>query len=293
MTVAEMALSTLKRTRGIIRGLGLNVHPWPSERHLVVDYPVSTMPRYGWKTPPHSLIMQLLQEQNKEFETILAEIAKRRTLLEGILPDPTDDLVPYWDNGWFPPLDACVLMHFMLKYKPKQYLEIGSGHSTIFANHANEFGQLSTIITSIDPQPRRGIDELCTKLVRARLQDIDLRIFDGLEKGDIVFFDGSHLVFTDSDATVFFLEVLPNLPSGVLVHIHDVFWPLDYPPEWGTRHYSEQYLLGMLLIYSGDKYRTVFASAHVSEAYRQRVEDLTSGHSIWNVYGTSYWLEVL
>ena len=197
---------------------------------------------------------------------------------------------PYWNNGWFPALDGCVLMHFMLKYRPKCYLEIGSGNSTIFAHHAKTFGDLDTAIVSIDPQPRRGIDQLCTQVVRSGLQNVDLTIFDKLVAGDILFLDGSHLVFTDSDTTVFFLEVLPRVRPGVLIHIHDIFWPIDYPEEWGTRYYSEQYMLAMLLIYAPDKYETLFASAHVSDIFRKKVSSLTNGQPVSNVYGTSFWM---
>ena len=64
----------------------------------------------------------------------------------------------------------------------------------------------------------------------------------------MVFFDGSHRTLMGSDVTVFFFEVLPALPPGVLVHIHDIFLPYDYPQEWRWRHYSEQYLLAAVLL---------------------------------------------
>ncbi len=289
---SKFAVSTAEGARGILRSLGLNVHPWPSKRHLVVDYAVASTPRYGTKTTPHPLIAQLLQKKSNDFKSILDEIASRTTLLQGIGAESTGGLCPYWNNGWFPALDASVLMNYLLKYQPMRYLEIGSGNSTIFAHHAKVFGGLSTTITSIDPRPRRGIDQLCTRVIRKGLQDVDLTIFDELEEGDILFFDGSHLVFTDSDVTVFFLEILPRIPRGVIVHIHDIFWPLDYPTEWGTRYYSEQYMLAMLLIYAPNRYETLFASAHVSHVFRKKVASLTSGQPILNVYGTSYWLKV-
>ncbi len=288
----KLAGLTAESAKRIFRSLGLNVHSWPSERNLAVDYPVASTPRYGTKTAPHSLISKILQEKGNAFETVLDEISLRTTLLQGIASESTESLCPYWNNGWFPALDATVLMNYILKYRSKRYLEIGSGNSTIFAHHAKTFGGLSTTITSIDPHPRCDIDQLCTKVIRRGLQDVDLAIFDELEEGDILFFDGSHLVFTDSDVTIFFLEVLPRISRGVLVHIHDIFWPLDYPMEWGTRYYSEQYMLAMLLIYAPSRYETLFASAHVSHVFREKVASLTNGQPILNIYGNSYWLKV-
>jgi hypothetical protein len=77
----------------------------------------------------------------------------------------------------------------------------------------------------LDPEPRAQIDALCDTSIRRRLEDCDLSMFDQLEAGDILFFDGSHRVFTNSDVTVFFLELMPRLKPGVIVHIHDIFLP--------------------------------------------------------------------
>ena len=80
--------------------------------------------------------------------------------------------------------------------------------------------------------------------MRQPLEAVDASEFGALTAGDVVFFDGSHRVFQNSDVTVFFLEILPALPPGVLVQIHDIFWPVDYPPAWADRYYSEQYMAG-------------------------------------------------
>lgn len=279
-------------TRGALTFLQkLGIDPHRRYIHqLKVDYPVSQVPRYGYEGPPHSGMQKLLDSKRSEFETVVDELVQRRELLASIPAGPTDDhLKPYWNNSWFPPLDASILMHFLLKSRPKRYLEIGSGNSTIFANHAIQVGALATRITSIDPQPRQGIDTLCSEVIRKGLQETDFAIFDELEPGDILFFDGSHRVFQDSDVTVFFLEVLPRIRKGVIVHVHDIFWPKDYPAVWGRRYYSEQYMLAMLFLYGGDKYDTLFASAYASNEFRQKIEGLTTGDPILDVYGMSYW----
>ena len=98
----------------------------------------------------------------------------------------------------------------------------------MFARHAIRTGNLKTTIMSIDPKPRAEIDSLCDRVMRLPLELCDLNLFRELEPGDILFFDGSHRIFANSDVTVFFIEVLPRLKPGVLVHVHDIFLPADY-----------------------------------------------------------------
>lgn len=235
-------------------------------------------------------MLQLLEAGRERFAATLREIADNPDMLRGIpVHSDGNSLAPYWDNGWFPPLDAYVLMHFMLKYRPARYIEIGSGNSTIFMNHAKKLGGLETTVTSIDPQPRAGIDTLCTAVVRTALENTELSVFDSLDAGDILFFDGSHRVFQDSDVTVFFLEVLPRVKPGVLIHVHDIFWPNDYPEKWGTRYYSEQYMLAMLFLYAGNDFETLFASAYAITQFQDQIAALRPDVPTLDKYSGSYW----
>lgn len=280
-----------------LHSMGMHVHPWPSAYHISLDYPVAASPRYGHKVPPPPAIQSMIERERDTYRETLKEIARLGDLLSRIPAEATDDpMQPYWNNNWFPPLDAVALMHFLLRNRPARYLEIGSGNSTMFASAAVTFGQLQTTITSIDPRPRRGIDGLCSEVVRQPLEESDLSVFDKLESGDILFFDGSHRVFCDSDVTVFFLEVLPRIAKGVLVHVHDVFWPHDYPEEWGVRYYSEQYMLGMLLQYAPEQYRVVLPSAYISRdpELAKLTAALTPGKRVFeHYYGTSFWFEAV
>ena len=90
------------------------------------------------------------------------------------------------------------------------------------------------------------VDGLCDEVIRAPLEECDLAVFSRVRPGDVVFFDGSHRAFTNSDVTTFFLDVLPELPAGVLVHLHDICLPDDYPPYLDDSFYSEQYLLATI-----------------------------------------------
>jgi Methyltransferase domain len=140
---------------------------------------------------------------------------------------PTGTTQPCWRNEWLPALDAAALYSFVANRRAKQYVEIGSGHSTRFAARARDDHGLDTRITSIDPRPRVDIEPYCDVTVPRPLESADLSVFDSLDAGDIVFLDGTHRVFQNSDATVFFTEVLPRLRRDVIIGVHDVFLPDD------------------------------------------------------------------
>jgi hypothetical protein len=170
-----------------------------------------------------------------------------------------DEREPHWDNVYMAGLDAGTLYAFPKLFGPKRYLEIGSGNSTRFVRRSIEDHGLSTKITSIDPMPRAFVDEICDEVIRTGLEEAPLELFDVLEENDILMIDGSHRCFQNSDVTVAFLEILPRLRPGVLVFVHDIYLPDDYPPEWEQRFYSEQYVLGALLLADrGRRYEIVF-----------------------------------
>ena len=273
----------------LLKSRGFNLHRTPSPYHLSLDYPVSTRPRYT-KSKPHSGIENSIIANCAAYEMELAEITRRTDLFATIGADASDTYSPNWMNEWLHALDAAALMHFLLKHKPARYTEIGSGNSTKFARRAVEFGRLSTTITSIDPHPRAEINNICDHVIRKPLEQTSLSFFDDLCPGDILFFDGSHRVFMNSDVIVFFLEVIPRLKPGVLIHVHDIFWPADYPPEWGERYYSEQYMLGMLLLFG--PYRTVLPNAFIAND-RQLSGALDVLPKSLNRWPTSYWITSL
>ena len=155
------------------------------------------------------------------------------------------------------------LYGFLREREPRQYVEIGSGVSTLCARRAIQDGGLATRITSIDPQPRADVDAACDHVIRAPLEQVDLGLFDDLGEGDIVFMDGSHHALANSDTVAFFLDVLPALPDGVLVGVHDILLPDDYPPEWADFHWSEQYLVAAYLLARGDQVRVELPCSYV------------------------------
>ena len=252
-------------------------------------------PRPRWS--PHAGISALLEADLGRYDALLRSFEQWLPWLEAIAFDrnPREPAAPYWDNIWMPVLDGVALYCMVAQKRPHTFVEIGSGISTTFVARAIADHHLDTQIVSIDPQPRAEIDALCDEVRRTPLEQCDLGIFGALARNDIVFADSSHRAFMNSDVTVFFCEILPALASGVVVGIHDIFLPQDYPEDWVGRHYSEQYLLACYLLAGTrlfDVLLPVFFAAGkgAGRALMQQVRS-RSDAAMWR-NGASFWLEM-
>jgi methyltransferase family protein len=285
--------------RGIQRAahaVGLEIHRRPKKKLFVEDfYPFDPIPRWGYGKPPHARITDILNRQRSEFSAVLDRLSRCTEVLASVpLDGDPDSLAPYWNDAFFGNLDAAVLVTMLVSTAPVRYVEIGSGHSTKLARHAVESAHLSTSIISLDPKPRATIDGLCDRIIRQRLETSDLSLFDELEAGDILFFDGSHRIFTNSDVTVFFLEIMPRLKPGVIVHIHDIFLPWDYPPEWKKRMYSEQYVLATMLLCRQQFFKVLLPLLFVSKDAELSSKVLSMSNQIGCIaQGSSFWIEMV
>jgi hypothetical protein len=229
---------------------------------ILLDYLVDSRPRYGYGKPCHPQIAALLERGRPCYANRLRDFCAVRGSLSAI-PES------YWQQPWFTTLDAVSLYGMLCEFRPRRLIEVGSGNSTKFARRAIEDHGLGTHITSLDPVPRAEIDDLCDTVIRTGLEDAGLSIFDELEPGDFLFIDSSHRSFPNSDVTSAFLDVLPRLKPGIILHFHDIFWPMDYPPEWSSRYYSEQYLLGTYLLGdAGSKIEILMPNAFVCQDAR-------------------------
>ena len=239
---------------------------WLGERPILIDYPPHTSARYGYSVPPHEILLDRFRRGREEYRALLTEFLCHAERLGSIpLRPPDGGSEPGWVNGYLPGLDAAALYGLIALRAPRRYLEIGSGNSTKFARRAVSDLGLSTEIVSIDPHPRASVSALTDRRIERPLERVPLEEFDALlGPGDFLFFDGSHRCFTNSDVTVFFLEILPRLRPGVWVQIHDVTLPWDYPPEWSGRYYSEQYVLAAYLLGGGGGSRVALPNAFVS-----------------------------
>ena len=147
-----------------------------------------------------------------------------------------------------------------------------------------------------DPQPRNQIDRLCDQVIRKPLEQCSPEMFDVLEPGDIFFLDSSHRSFQGSDVTVFFLEILPRLKPGVIVHVHDIYLPYDYISGHLYRQWNEQYLLATALLFGPQRFEILFPSwfvgrdpdlmAHAEALFRQGPMESV------DLYGASFWMRM-
>jgi hypothetical protein len=239
----------------------------PRFEKLFLEYKVEFRPRYGYGQPPHDLLYQLINANRTQYRELLEKALSYKEQLWQIkeAKDETNPLLPGWNNAFLPGLDIISIYTLLAEFRPKHYIEVGSGNSTKVAYKAKQEQGLTTIITSIDPQPRAEIDSLADVVIRKPLQDVDLATLPQLEANDILFIDNSHYILPNSDCTVFFMELLPRLKPGVIVHVHDVYLPYDYPQFMCDRYYSEQYGLAAFLLANPDRYQPLLPNYFISE----------------------------
>jgi hypothetical protein len=165
----------------------------------------------------------------------------------------------YYENGFYSYTDGIVLSCLLQHLRPKRLIEVGSGFSSCLTLDTNElFLDNSLECTFIEPFPSRLKENIRendienVSIFETKVQDIEFDVFRKLERNDILFIDSSHVAKAGSDVNYLFFEVLPRLNSGVWIHIHDVFYPFEYPEEWilGGRSWNEAYLTRALLTFS-------------------------------------------
>jgi hypothetical protein len=266
----------------------------PNGFQITLDYPVHPRPRYGYGLPAHPQLEAALRRHHDEYAATLNGFLEFRKNLEEIPVMKESAVTPHWKNGFFHGLDAVALYCFMAQWRPRRFVEVGSGNSTKFVRRAIDDHSLPTHVTSIDPEPRDQIDQICDVVIRAPLEEIDLTIFDELEVGDVCFIDGSHRCFTNSDATVALLEVLPRLNPGVFVHVHDIFLPWDYPAHLSDLYLSEQYVVAAYLLGAGQLFDIVLPNFYI--CLEPSLHEIlapfwrTFAWSVMPTNGTSMWL---
>ena len=235
-------------------GINLEILPGtPYSRYAIpVEYPPSRSfkPRWGYPDRPIEPLAQWFAAHNEDYRKFLGFLHQVDLSHIPISLSPQQPLAPAWVGGPITAFDCLALYGIVHKYSPKLYLEIGSGMTTCFARRAIADRRLSTKVVSIDPEPRREVDAICDQVIREGLETCDVSLFDQLQDGDILFFDGSHRSFMNSDVTVFFIDVLPRIKPGVIVHVHDILLPWDYPDSFKTWYWNEQYMLAVYMMAS-------------------------------------------
>lgn len=188
------------------------------------------------------------------------ELLKKFTFGDELLAIPKEkksDTEFYYNNASFSTGDAEYLYNMIRYFKPRNIIEIGSGASTLMARNAiaqnkKDDAGYSCKHTCIEPYEQPWLEQLEVTVVREKVEMLDKSLFSQLEANDILFIDSSHIIRPQGDVLCEYLEILPLLKPGVIVHVHDIFSPRDYPEAWVHAHvmWNEQYLLEAFLSFN-------------------------------------------
>jgi Methyltransferase domain len=198
----------------------------------------------------------------------------------------------HFNNGLFDGTDALVAYCMIRHFQPRLIIEVGSGFSSLVAAEAIAKNDNSALIC-IEPFPldflRQGFAGLHS-LIEKKVEDIGLEFFSQLASGDILFIDSSHTVKIGGDVNYLFLEVLPRLKPGVIVHVHDIFLPFEYRRDWVMeefRFWSEQYLLQAFLSFNSE-FEVLMANSYVAHRYMKDLKATFMNSPWWG--GGSFWM---
>jgi len=187
-------------------------------------------------------------------------------------------------------------LHCMLRIlRPKRVIEVGSGYTSAVMLDTNEFYLNNQIkLKFIEPYPDllkslvKPQDEL--ELLPEKLQDVSFNAFEKLEEGDVLFIDSTHVSKIGSDVNYLFFDIFPRLAKGVYIHLHDIFYPFEYPKEWiySGRVWNELYLLRAFL-QNNDNYKTIYFQNMMEKKYRDIFMENWPIHA--PIQGGSFWMQ--
>ncbi len=187
----------------------------------------------------------------------------------------------FFNNPAYGVGDASTYFAMLHLNRPRRIIEIGSGFSSACAlDTIEKFFDHPVEMSFIEPHPHllqsllKDADLSSTQVLSCGVQEVDLARFRSLQANDILFIDSTHVLKTGSDVHYEFLEILPALRPGVLIHVHDIFWPFEYPKAWvidENRSWNELYALRAFLMYNKN-FRVEFFNDYFSKAHRELVE---------------------
>ena len=197
----------------------------------------------------------------------------------------------YIHNGYYPTPDAEAYAAMILENRPARIVEVGSRFSALIARKTVEKAGIATVIEVIDPSPRTEVRDVADRLILKHVEDTEMGAFD-FTAGCILFIDSSHICRAGGDIPFLFCRVIPSLPAGVIVHVHDIFLPYDYPIAYQRRLYTEQYVLHALL---GDsaRYEILLATHYMSRTHPAEMQatfgSIVARHDSY--FGASFWFK--
>lgn len=251
----------------------------------------NSLPASLWEKPSELAGVDL--NEAKQLELLRDVFPRFRHEYERLPMEPTAVRHEFFlKNGAFEGTDALVLYCMVRSFRPALVLEVGSGFSSRLSARA-ALSNGNTRLVCIEPYPdevlRSGFPGL-TSVIPKKVQDVELSFFEQLRENDILFIDSSHVVKTGGDVNYLFLEVLPRLRPGVIVHVHDIFLPNEFPRRWIVDlrlFWTEQYLLQAFLTYNSE-FEVLFANTYMGEKHGAEMRKTFPTSPWWG--GGSFWM---
>jgi len=244
-----------------------------------------SLPETLWSR--HSELVGIDMNDSMQLELLRDHFSKFRDEYENLPVEP-----PPGQKRPFRGVDALVAYCMIRHFQPELIVEVGSGWSSLVLGQVAAKNKNSALIC-IDPFPsdvlRKGFPGL-RSLIEKKIQDIDLEFFSQLGSDDVLFIDSSHTVKIGGDVNYLFLEVLPRLRPGVIVHVHDIFLPFEYRRDWVVgefRFWTEQYILQAFLTFNS-QFEVLLANSYVNHYHQQELKAAFPGLSSWA--GGSFWM---
>jgi len=252
-----------------------------------------------WKEPSDCVGIDFREDEQlrllNDFE------AKYKTEYESFPMDEPDDSARYYfKNGGYGSVDAEVLYCMVRDRKPGKVVEVGSGSTTLLiaqAMRANSEAdpQYRCDFTVIDPYPLEFVSKGVPGVTRLRqepVESVPIHDLTSLGEADILVIDSSHVLAVGSDVRYEFLEILPRLNAGVIVHIHDIFLPWEYPRgmvKGGKCFWTEQYVLQALLAHNS-RFEVLFSTYHMTQKHRRELERAFPAYHSTTNDKSSFWI---
>ncbi len=251
-----------------------------------------TLPETLWNQP--SKLVGIEMNDSVQLDLLRKHFPKFRDDYEQFPTKPTREGSRFHlNNGLFDGIDALVAYCMVRHFQPRLIIEVGSGFSSLILGEAAVKNNNNSALVCIEPFPvdflQQGFRGLHS-LIKKKIEDIDLEFFSQLESGDILFIDSSHTVKIGGDVNYLFLEVLPRLKPGVIVHVHDIFFPFNYPRDWVMeefRFWTEQYLLQAFLSFNSE-FEVLMANGYLAYRYMEDLKATFTSSPWWS--GGSFWM---
>jgi predicted O-methyltransferase YrrM len=272
----ETALAVMRSAFRMFQRIGITVSPnhyyWP-----VPDF--RELESRKWPSEEEPVGLDLAFDQQLDFLQTVVPLYRAEWKLES---SPFFSVSYSHNNGFFETVDAEIAYCLVRHYKPRRIVEVGGGYSSRIMAAALDLnlkldgvrGELVTIDPYPDRFPQRALSDR-VHLITQTVQNVPLDIFLSLQSGDFLFLDSSHVVGIGSDVVHEYLEIVPRVAGGVIIHAHDIFIPGDYPREavlHNLAFWSEQYLLQALLMFNS-QFEVLWGSSYMQSRANTALEN--------------------